>query len=146
MLEIQNLSRTFFPGTVNERKALRNINLKLNNGDFVTVIGSNGAGKSTLLNMIGGRLRPDTGKVGINGKDVTKIKEHKRALWVSRVFQDPMAGTAPELTIEENLSVAVSRVRNRGLQLAVSGKDRAQFRTALETLELGLENLSLIHI
>lgn len=140
MLEIQNLSRTFFPGTVNERKALRNINLTLNNGDFVTVIGSNGAGKSTLLNMIGGRLRPDTGKVVINGKDVTKIKEHKRALWVSRVFQDPMAGTAPELTIEENLSVAVSRVRNRGLQLAVSGKDRAQFRTALETLELGLEN------
>lgn len=140
MLEITNLSRTFFPGTVNERKALQGINLTLNDGDFVTVIGSNGAGKSTLLNMIGGRLRPDTGSVRIDGRDVTKISESRRARWVGRVFQDPMAGTAPHLSVEENLAVAASRTRARGLQLGVSRKDRTAFVEELGSLELGLEN------
>ena len=140
MLEITNLARTFFPGTVNERKALQGINLTLNDGDFVTVIGSNGAGKSTLLNMIGGRLRPDTGSVRIDGRDVTRISESRRARWVGRVFQDPMAGTAPHLSVEENLAVAASRTRARGLQLGVSRKDRVAFVEELGSLELGLEN------
>ena len=140
MLEIKNLSKTFFPGTVNERKALQRINLTLNDGDFVTVIGSNGAGKSTLLNMIGGRLRPDVGSVNIDGRDVTKVSESRRARWVGRVFQDPMAGTAPHLSVEENLSVALGRVRSRGLQMGVSNKDRMFFREALGSLELGLES------
>ncbi|RKW69906.1 ABC transporter ATP-binding protein [Galactobacter caseinivorans] len=140
MLEIQKLSKTFFPGTVNERKALQGINLTLNDGDFVTVIGSNGAGKSTLLNMIGGRLRPDTGSVSTDGRNVTKIPEHRRARWVGRVFQDPMAGTAPHLSVEENLSVAAGRTRLRSLQPGVSRKDRAWFVKELASLELGLEN------
>ncbi|MDR2254837.1 MAG: ABC transporter ATP-binding protein [Arthrobacter sp.] len=140
MLEIKNLAKTFFPGTVNERKALQGINLTLQDGDFVTVIGSNGAGKSTLLNMIGGRLRPDVGSVSIGGRNVTKIAEHKRARWVGRVFQDPMAGTAPHLSVEENLAVAMGRTRMRNLLPGVSGKDRAFFKEQLASLELGLEN------
>jgi len=140
VLEIKNLSKTFFPGTVNERKALTGIKLTLNDGDFVTVIGSNGAGKSTLLNMIGGRLRPDVGRVLIDGRDVTRIPEHRRARWVGRVFQDPMAGTAPHLSIEENLSVAMGRTRARNLLPGVSHKDRQFFVQQLGSLELGLEN------
>ena len=97
MLEVNNLSKTFFAGTVNERKALRNIDLTLSEGEFVTVIGSNGAGKSTVLNMVGGKLRPDAGTVRIAGKDVTKLADHSRARYIGRVFQDPMAGTAPSM-------------------------------------------------
>src|SRR5699024_4705311 len=140
MLEVNALSKTFFPGTVNERQALRDIDLALQDGDFVTVIGSNGAGKSTLLNMIGGRLQPDTGQVRINGKDVTRVAEHRRARWGSRVFQDPMAGTAPHLTVEENLAVALGRTRRQGFLPGVSRADRERFREELKTLELGLEN------
>ncbi|WP_394162101.1 ABC transporter ATP-binding protein [Galactobacter valiniphilus] len=140
MLEIKNLAKTFFPGTVNERKALQGINLTLRDGDFVTVIGSNGAGKSTLLNMIGGRLRPDVGSVSIGGRNVTKIAENRRARWVGRVFQDPMAGTAPHLSVEENLAVAMGRTRTRNLLPGVSGKDRVFFKEQLASLELGLEN------
>ncbi|WP_417233981.1 ABC transporter ATP-binding protein [Arthrobacter sp.] len=140
MLEVNHLSKTFFAGTVNERKALRNINLTLSEGEFVTVIGSNGAGKSTVLNMVGGKLRPDAGTVRIAGKDVTKLADHSRARYVGRVFQDPMAGTAPSMTIEENMSLALNRGKLRGLGLGVTKGKREQFAHELAALELGLEN------
>ena len=140
MLEISNLSRTFFPGTVNERKALRNINLSLGAGEFVTVIGSNGAGKSTILNMIAGKLQPDSGSVSVDGKNVTRLADYKRAKYIGRVFQDPMAGTAPAMSIEENMALAYARGRFRGLGLGVGAKRRELFRQELASLELGLEN------
>ncbi|QXQ09112.1 ABC transporter ATP-binding protein [Paeniglutamicibacter sp. Y32M11] len=140
MLEITNLSKTFFPGTVNERKALRDINLRLTDGEFVTVIGSNGAGKSTVLNMVGGKLRPDTGNVSIAGKDVTKLADHARAKYIGRVFQDPMAGTAPNMSIEENMALALGRGTFRGVAPGVTRKKRERFVEELKSLELGLEN------
>ena len=143
MLSIDSISKTFFPGTANERRALRDVSLHLSPGDFITVIGSNGAGKSTLLNSISGRLIPDSGRIRIHGKDVTTQSEHKRARKVGRVFQDPMAGTAPNLTIEENLSLAYLRGKSRGLGLGLNSARRKVFIDELESLELGL---SLIHI
>ena len=140
MLEIKNLSRTFFPGTVNERKALRNINLTLGNGEFVTVIGSNGAGKSTVLNRVAGKLQPDAGTVAIDGKNVTKLADFRRAKYIGRVFQDPMAGTAPTMSIEENMALAYARGRFRGLGAGVGAKRRELFVEELKSLELGLEN------
>ena len=140
MLEITSLNKTFFPGTVNERKALRDINLTLTDGEFVTVIGSNGAGKSTVLNMVGGKLRPDTGAVHIAGKEVTKLPDHARARFIGRVFQDPMAGTAPNMTIEENMSLALGRGTFRGLAFGVTKRKREMFVEELRSLELGLEN------
>ena len=140
MLQLQNITKRFFPGTVNERVALDNLNLTLREGDFVTVIGSNGAGKSTMLNVISGRYTADEGKVIIDGNDVTKAPEHKLATYVSRVFQDPMAGTSPHLTIEENLAIAFQRGQRRGLGMAVTKAKRDIFREALATLELGLED------
>ncbi|MGA4508200.1 ABC transporter ATP-binding protein [Propionibacteriaceae bacterium G1746] len=140
MITVDRLTKSFFPGTVNERVALRDLSFTLADGDFVTVIGSNGAGKSTLLNIISGRMRPDSGTLTIDGRNVTGMAEHRRAGIVSRVFQDPMAGTAPHLTIEENLAVALDRGRTRTLRQAVSGKRRALFREELARLELGLEN------
>ena len=107
MLEISQVSKTFFPNTVNERRALQGIDLHLAEGDFVTVIGSNGAGKSTILNTIAGKLLPDTGTVAVGGKDVTRMPDHRRAASIGRVFQDPTAGTAPNLTIEENMAAAL---------------------------------------
>ncbi|WP_309082080.1 ABC transporter ATP-binding protein [Zhihengliuella sp.] len=139
MLEIANLNKTFFPGTVNERRALRDINLTLQEGEFVTVIGSNGAGKSTVLNMAAGKLFPDTGTVRVDGEDVTKLPDFKRAKYLGRVFQDPMAGTAPTMTIEENLALALGRGQFRGLGTGVTSRKREQFVDELETLELGLE-------
>ena len=139
MLSIDSISKTFFPGTANERRALRDVSLHLSPGDFVTVIGSNGAGKSTLLNSISGRLIPDSGRIRIHGKDVTTQSEHKRARKVGRVFQDPMAGTAPNLTIEENLSLAYLRGKSRGLGLGLNSARRKVFIEELESLELGLE-------
>ena len=115
MLSIDSISKTFFPGTVNERTALDNVSLTMDEGDFVTVIGSNGAGKSTLLNAVSGRLPVDSGTVQIDGKKVNRLPEYKRAQYVGRVFQDPLAGTAPNLTIEENLSLALLRGKGRGL-------------------------------
>ena len=140
MLKLDNVTKRFFPGTVNERVALDSLSLTLNEGDFVTVIGSNGAGKSTMLNVISGRYPTDSGSVIIDGRDLTKAPEHKRATWVARVFQDPMAGTSPHLTIEENLAIAFRRGQRRGLGMAVTRASRDVFREALTTLELGLEN------
>ena len=140
MLTITDVSKTFFPGTVNERRALQGLSLTMDEGDFVTVIGSNGAGKSTLLNAVAGRLIADTGSIRIDGTDVTRLPDHKRARYVGRVFQDPLAGTAPTLTIEENLSLALLRGRRRGLGPGLSKKRRAQFVDQLALLELGLED------
>ncbi|MGB9033120.1 ABC transporter ATP-binding protein [Arthrobacter sp. UCD-GKA] len=140
MLEIRNLNKTFFPGTVNERKALRDINLELTSGEFVTVIGSNGAGKSTVLNMVGGKLQPDSGTVRIGGKEVTRLPDHARAKYIGRVFQDPMAGTAPNMSIEENMSLALGRGKFRGLNPGVNKRKRELFVEELRSLELGLEN------
>ncbi len=140
MLTIDGISKTFFPGSVNERRALSGVALRLEEGDFVTVIGSNGAGKSTLLNAVAGRLPVDAGRVEIDGTPVNRLKEHRRAKYVGRVFQDPMAGTAPDLTIEQNLSLALLRGRRRGLLPGVTKARRARFVEELATLELGLEN------
>lgn len=140
MLKIDSISKTFFAGTANERKALVDVSLNLAPGDFVTVIGSNGAGKSTLLNSISGRLIVDSGTISIEGKNVSRQPEHNRAKVVGRVFQDPMAGTAPNLTIEENLTLAYLRGKGRGLSLGLNSKRRAFFREQLESLELGLED------
>ncbi|NLS09266.1 ATP-binding cassette domain-containing protein [Nesterenkonia sp. MY13] len=140
MLNVNAVSKTFFPGTVNERRALVDVDLQLAAGDFVTVIGSNGAGKSTVLNTVAGRIVQDTGVVELDGRNVSKLKEHQRAAQVGRVFQDPMAGTSPNLTIEENLALADKRGRARGLGLGVSKAKRERFSRELEVLELGLEN------
>ncbi|GAA2184863.1 ABC transporter ATP-binding protein [Brooklawnia cerclae] len=140
MLEVRNVSKAFFQHTINEKIALRDVTLELEPGDFVTVIGSNGAGKSTLLNVVAGRYRPELGSVWIDGLDVTKHPDYKVARYVGRVFQDPMAGTSPHLTIEENLAIAWARTRGRGLHLGVSRARKAEFREELKSLELGLEN------
>ena len=121
MLEIQNVSKTFNAGTVNEKTALNGLNLKLNEGDFVTVIGGNGAGKSTMLNAVAGVWPVDCGKIIIDGVDVTRLGEHQRAAYIGRVFQDPMTGTAATMQIEENLALAARRGKRRGLQ-AGNGK------------------------
>ncbi|GAA1533145.1 MULTISPECIES: ABC transporter ATP-binding protein [Brevibacterium] len=140
MLKIDTISKTFFPGTVNERKALQTLSLELEESDFVTVIGSNGAGKSTLLNTISGRLPVDSGSITIDGAEVARMPEYKRAKYLGRVFQDPMAGTAPDLTIEQNLSLALKRGKPRGLGRGTTSARRDLFREELATLELGLEN------
>ena len=140
MLKIDSVSRTFFPGTVNERRALHEVDLEMAEGDFLTVIGSNGAGKSTLLNAVSGRLSVDSGSISIDGTRVNKMSEDKRARYVGRVFQDPLAGTAPNLSIEENLSLALLRGKNRNLGMALNSRRRKSFREELATLELGLED------
>ena len=140
MLDIKNVHKTFFAGTVNERVALQEINLSLAAGEFVTVIGSNGAGKSTILNITSGKLRPDVGTVSIDGNDVTRLADHQRARFVGRVFQDPMAGTSPEMTIEQNLAIAYERGKRRGLRPGVTRRKREFFKEELRSLELGLEN------
>ncbi|WP_108306100.1 ABC transporter ATP-binding protein [Metalysinibacillus jejuensis] len=140
MLKLQQIQKTFNEGTPDEKVALGNINLHLKPGDFVTIIGSNGAGKSTMMNMISGALTPDYGRISIDGKDVTALPEFKRSQYIGRVFQDPMAGTAPSMTIEENIALAYSRNKPRGLRMGVTKKRRDIFRTALERLHLNLEN------
>lgn len=140
MLSVEHVTKTFFPGTVNERVALNDVSLHLDEGDFVTVIGSNGAGKSTLLNIISGKLPVDTGDLTVDGKSVKKLKDYQRAAYIGRVFQDPMAGTAPELTIEQNLALALKRGQPRRLSLALNKARRERFAEDLKTLELGLEN------
>lgn len=140
VLHLTQINKIFNEGTLDEKNALDTINLSLKKGDFVTIIGSNGAGKSTLMNMISGVLTPDTGKVEIDGRDVTYMAEHRRAKYIGRVFQDPMAGTAPTMTIEENLAMAYSRNKNRTLKMGVTKKRKTYFKEVLETLHLGLEN------
>lgn len=135
-----NINKVFNEGTVDEKIALNQINLSLKQGDFVTIIGSNGAGKSTLMNIISGVLTPDTGSVIIGDKNVTNIPEYRRSQYIGRVFQDPMAGTAPSMTVEENMAMAYSRNKKRTLRLGVNKKRREFFREQLASLNLGLEN------
>jgi putative ABC transport system ATP-binding protein len=140
MLVLNNISKTFNPGTINEKKALDGLSLHLKPGDFVTVIGGNGAGKSTMLNMIAGVYPVDAGSITIDGIDVTKLPEHKRAKYLGRVFQDPMMGTAADMWLEENLAVANRRGKFRGFKWAISAKERKEFKELLSELDLGLEN------
>ncbi|MFT0848366.1 ABC transporter ATP-binding protein [Actinomycetaceae bacterium L2_0104] len=140
MLRLTGINKTFFPGTVNERRALVDVDLHLEERDFVTVIGSNGAGKSTLLNIVSGSIRSDSGTVEVGGRNVTKLSDFKRAAYIGRVFQNPSAGTAPHMTIEENLAMAHMRGKRRGLRRAVTKARRGQFTQDLATLEQGLED------
>ncbi|MEL4504863.1 ABC transporter ATP-binding protein [Luteococcus sp. H138] len=140
MLEVRGLRKVFFPDTPNEKVALNDLSLTLAEGDFVTIIGSNGAGKSTLLNLIAGEFRPESGSIWIDGIDVTKLPAHKVANHVGRVFQDPMAGTTPNGTIEQNLAMALSRGKRRGLRNGVTNAKRHLFKQELTALELGLED------
>lgn len=140
MLEVRNVTKIFHKGTVNEKTALNGLSLKLNEGDFVTVIGGNGAGKSTLLNVIAGAFEVNDGEIFIDGLDVTYMSEYKRAAYVSRVFQDPMLGTASAMNIEDNLALASLRGKRRGLQWNVTKKERERFRELVAALNLGLEN------
>lgn len=140
MLEIQNIHKTFNPGTINEKVALNGVNLNLNPGDFVTIIGGNGAGKSTTLNAIAGVWSVDEGKIIIDGVDITKLSEHKRALYLGRVFQDPMTGTAATMSIEENMAIAARRGERRGLGWGITKKERELYKEALKELDLGLED------
>ena len=140
MLKLDNIHKTFNPGTINEKIALNGVNLTLNEGDFVTVIGGNGAGKSTTLNAIAGVWPIDSGKIYIGGDDVTKLSEHKRAKYLGRVFQDPMPGTATTMSIEENMAIAARRGEKRGLSWGITHQERDTYREMLKTLDLGLED------
>ena len=140
MLEIQDLHKTFNIGTINEKVALDGVNLQLNEGDFVTIIGGNGAGKSTTLNAIAGTWPVDRGKILIDGKDITRLSEHKRAAYLGRVFQDPMIGTAATMGIEENMAIAARRGERRSLRWGISKAQREAFRKKLAELNLGLED------
>lgn len=140
MLKISALYKTFNPGTINEKVALNGIDLTLNKGDFVTVIGGNGAGKSTLLNMITGVYPMDCGSIVIDGTDVSKLPEHKRAKLLGRVFQDPMTGTASDMQIEENLALAARRGKPRTLRRGITKGEKESFKNLLKMLDLGLEN------
>ena len=140
MLKITDLQKTFNPGTVNAKTALNGLDLTIEDGEFVTVIGGNGAGKSTLLNAIAGVWKPDFGTIEIDGVDVTNIPEHKRAAYLGRVFQDPMMGTSPDMEIAENLAIASRRGTKRKLRWGVKKDEREQYKKLLAALELGLEN------
>ncbi len=140
MLEITNVEKTFNPGTINEKYALKGINFRLEEGDFVTVIGGNGAGKSTMLNMIAGVYPVDCGSIVIDGVDVTRLPEYKRAKYLGRVFQDPMTGTAADMQIEENLALAARRGKRRTLRPGITQKERKEYKELLKILDLGLEN------
>lgn len=140
MLELKNISKTFNPGTVTEKVALKNIDLKINDGDFITVIGGNGAGKSTLLNTIAGVFESDTGSITLDDVDLTFMPEYKRAQYFGRVFQDPALGTATNMQIEENLALALRRGKKRGLGWGIRNEERANYKEKLALLGLGLEN------
>lgn len=140
MLQLENVSKTFNPGTINEKKALIDLSLHLNPGDFVTVIGGNGAGKSTMLNAVAGVWPVDSGSIIIDGINVTGECEHKRAKYIGRVFQDPMMGTAPSMQIEENLALAMRRGKRRGLGWEIGKEEREEYREKLRELGLGLED------
>ena len=139
MLEIKNLHKTFNKGTINEKVALAGVDLKLNPGDFVTIIGGNGAGKSTTLNAIAGVWPVDQGNIIVDGVDITNLPEHKRASYLGRVFQDPMTGTAATMSIEENMAIAARRGKKRGLGWGITKKEREEFKEQLKELDLGLD-------
>ena len=140
MLDITNVQKTFNPGTINEKKALKGINLHLDEGDFVTVIGGNGAGKSTMLNMVAGVYPVDCGSIVIDAVDVARLPEYTRAKYLGRVFQDPMTGTAADMQIEENLALAARRGQRRTLRIGINAKERKEYKELLKILDLGLEN------
>ena len=139
MLELKNIHKTFHPGTINEKRALNGLSLTLNDGDFVTVIGGNGAGKSTMLNAIAGVWPVDEGEILVDGTDVTRLPEHKRARYIGRVFQDPMTGTAATMQIEENLALAARRGKRRTLRPGITRAEREEYIERLKILDLGLE-------
>ena len=140
MLELKNICKTFNPGTINAKVALNHLNLTLKDGDFCTVIGGNGAGKSTMLNAVAGVFTVDSGSIVIDGQDVTRLPEHKRASLLGRVFQDPIMGTAPTMQIEENLALAARRGQRRGLKWGITAVERADYKELLRSLDLGLED------
>ena len=140
MLEVNNIYKTFDAGTINEKKALHGLSLKLDEGDFCTVIGGNGAGKSTLLNALAGVWFVDEGNILIDGLDVTYMPEHKRAKFLGRVFQDPMMGTAKDMGIDENLALASRRGKGRGLRMGITRAEEQRYKELLSTLNLGLED------
>ena len=140
MLKLTDVCKTFNAGTVNEKVALDHLNLTLEDGDFVTVIGSNGAGKSTALNLIAGTYPADRGTIMLDDIDLTKMPEHKRAHYLGRVFQDPMMGTAPDMQIEENLAMAARRGEKRGLKWYITPGERENYKELLQALDLGLED------
>ncbi len=139
MLDIKNVHKTFNKGTINEKKALTGVELHLNQGDFVTIIGGNGAGKSTTLNMIAGVYPIDQGSIILDGKDISDLPEYKRAYMLGRVFQDPMMGTAAGMEIQENMAMAYRRGKHRGLSWGITKKEKKLFREKLQMLDLGLE-------
>ena len=143
MLELKNIYKTFNPGTINEKVALNGLSLTLKEGDFVTVIGGNGAGKSTMLNAVAGTWMVDEGQILIDGTDVTKLSEHKRAAYLGRVFQDTMTGTAATMGIEENLALAKRRGKRRSLLQGITHKERDEYKELLKVLDWGLKTVSL---
>ena len=140
MLEIREIWKTFNPGTVNEKQALRGVSLTLEDGDFCTVIGGNGAGKSTMLNAVAGTWMVDEGTISIDGTDVTRLPEYKRAPYIGRVFQDPMLGTAPTMQIVENLALAARRGQSRSLRWGITRAEKKKYQAMLHDLDLGLED------
>ena len=140
MLNINHIAKTFNPGTITEKRALTDVDLKLNEGDFVTIIGGNGAGKSTTLNVVAGVFAVDKGTIEVDGVDVTRLPEFKRAKYLGRVFQDPMTGTAATMNIEENMALAMRRGEKRTLRWGISNMERDMYREQLRTLGLGLED------
>ena len=140
MLEIREIYKTFNAGTINEKRAMNGVSLTLADGDFVTVIGGNGAGKSTLLNLVAGVFPVDSGSISIDGQDVTRLPEHKRAKFIGRVFQDPMMGTAATMQIEENLALAARRGQGHSLRAGITRAEREEYRELLKILDLGLED------
>ncbi len=141
MLSIEHISKTFSLGTVNEKKAVDDFSLSIQDGDFITIIGSNGAGKSTLFNCIAGNFLPDSGKILLDGNDITNIPDYKRSKYIGRLFQDPLRGTAPHMTIKENLALAYMRAENKtNIFSRISKKDEANFQEKLKELDLGLED------
>ncbi|MBQ8577521.1 MAG: ABC transporter ATP-binding protein [Clostridia bacterium] len=140
MLSLDRISKTFNPGTINEKVALNGLDLRIEKGDFITVIGGNGAGKSTMMNAVTGVFPVDEGTITLDGEDITGLSEYKRAKYFGRVFQDPMTGTAPNMEIEENLALAYRRTKSHGLRWGISEKERVRYKEALARLDLGLEN------
>ena len=140
MLKLEQVNKTFYPNTGNEKRAMDHLDLLIHTGEFVTVIGSNGAGKSTLFNLIAGSILPDSGRILLDNEDITFLPEHKRASRIGRIFQDPMRGTAPSMTVEENLALSYLRGKKHRFGFGISKKEREFFRQQLSQLELGLED------